>query len=443
MSTLSDGALLERVAGGDADAFTVLYRRYERPIFGMLLRLAGGRRALAEEWLQEAFTRVWLAAGTHDPSRGEVRPWLYKIALNTARSEMARKRFRTPHVSLDEAGLDLPGEGAERDASTGWTKRGRRASSRGPSRTLPALHARGRRAPLQPEPVLRRDRRGHRGAPGDAQVAVPPRRDGAARGARSGAREGADEAPGPRRAPRAPLRRAGRAPSATRSTRTSAAAPPAAPSSPTWSGPSGRWPRGRRTPRPRTASSAFSPASRRCGPPGSGGAHWLRAAAAERGRAPRRLPGRPPGRDRRRPRVLRRGLDRDALARARAHPRVATEVLMSTKKKLITRMALWTGGDPRGRAPRGRGRPRPPARRPRALRGRAEAPAEQVLVERLAQVPRGAGQADRRSCRWTRRSSGRSSRATSRSRRAGPCTSGPWGRAASSSSACRRSRSAG
>lgn len=111
MPTLSDGALLERVARGDADAFTVLYRRFERPIFGMLLRLAGGRRAVAEEWLQEAFTRVWLAAGTHDPSRGEVRPWLYKIALNTARSEMARKRFRTPHVSLDETGLDLPGEG--------------------------------------------------------------------------------------------------------------------------------------------------------------------------------------------------------------------------------------------------------------------------------------------------------------------------------------------
>ena len=112
MPTLADGALLERVARGDADAFTVLYRRFERPVFGMLLRLAGGRRALAEEWLQEAFTRVWLGAGTHDPSRGEVRPWIYKIALNTARSEMARKRYRTPHVSLDEAGLDVPDEGA-------------------------------------------------------------------------------------------------------------------------------------------------------------------------------------------------------------------------------------------------------------------------------------------------------------------------------------------
>jgi RNA polymerase sigma-70 factor (ECF subfamily) len=112
MPTLADRTLLERVARGDADAFTVLYRRFERPVFAMLLRLAAGRRALAEEWLQEAFTRVWLGAGTHDPSRGEVRPWIYKIALNTARSEMARKAYRVPHVSIDEAGLDLADEAA-------------------------------------------------------------------------------------------------------------------------------------------------------------------------------------------------------------------------------------------------------------------------------------------------------------------------------------------
>jgi RNA polymerase sigma-70 factor (ECF subfamily) len=107
MKAPPDRALVERVARGDRDAFTTLYRRYERPLFAFLLRL-GGQRPLAEEWLQETFTRVWLAAGTHDPARGEVRPWLYKIALNTARSELARKRQRTPHVSLDDAGIDLP-----------------------------------------------------------------------------------------------------------------------------------------------------------------------------------------------------------------------------------------------------------------------------------------------------------------------------------------------
>jgi RNA polymerase sigma-70 factor (ECF subfamily) len=102
----ADEALLQRCAGGDRDAFTVLYRRYERPVFAVLLRLAG-RRALAEEWLQEAFTRVWLAASTHDPARGAVKPWIYTIAVNTARTELARRSARTPHVSIDQAGLDL------------------------------------------------------------------------------------------------------------------------------------------------------------------------------------------------------------------------------------------------------------------------------------------------------------------------------------------------
>jgi RNA polymerase sigma-70 factor (ECF subfamily) len=114
MEILSDRALVERVARGDADAFTALDRRYEKPLFGVLLRLAG-RRALAEDWLQETFTRVWLAAGTHDPARGEVRPWIFKIALNTARSELGRKRHRTPHVSLEETGIELIAQGAGED----------------------------------------------------------------------------------------------------------------------------------------------------------------------------------------------------------------------------------------------------------------------------------------------------------------------------------------
>jgi RNA polymerase sigma-70 factor (ECF subfamily) len=106
LAALTDDALLARAAAGDRDAFTALYRRYERPVFAVLLRLAG-RRALAEEWLQEAFTRVWLAAGTHDPARGAAKPWIYAIAVNTARTELSRKRSRTPHVSLDHTGMDL------------------------------------------------------------------------------------------------------------------------------------------------------------------------------------------------------------------------------------------------------------------------------------------------------------------------------------------------
>ena len=111
----TDEDLLARVAGGDAEAFTILYGRFERPVFGVLLRLAG-RRALAEEWLQETFTRVWRAAATHDRSRGAVRSWIFAIALNTARRQMSRLSSRAAHVPLDDPGLGLrdgaaPGEG--------------------------------------------------------------------------------------------------------------------------------------------------------------------------------------------------------------------------------------------------------------------------------------------------------------------------------------------
>jgi RNA polymerase sigma-70 factor (ECF subfamily) len=102
----SDTDLIARVAGGDTDAFSALYARHSRAVFGVLLRLAG-QRPLAEEWLQEAFTRVWLGAATHDPVRGSVKAWIFKIAVNTARSELARKRHRVTHVSIDEQAVEL------------------------------------------------------------------------------------------------------------------------------------------------------------------------------------------------------------------------------------------------------------------------------------------------------------------------------------------------
>jgi RNA polymerase sigma-70 factor (ECF subfamily) len=96
-----DVELVTRVTTGDPEAFATLYRRYERAIFGFLYRLSGNR-ALAEDLLQETFTRVWVAAGTFSGERGAFRPWLYRIALNVTRSELGRKRHSMPHVPLDD-----------------------------------------------------------------------------------------------------------------------------------------------------------------------------------------------------------------------------------------------------------------------------------------------------------------------------------------------------
>jgi RNA polymerase sigma-70 factor (ECF subfamily) len=100
MESASDAKLAERAVKGDADAFAELYRRYERPIFSFILRTTG-RRTLAADLLQETFTRVWMAGRSFDPARGAFRPWLYRVALNTVRSELAKKRYSAEHLPIE------------------------------------------------------------------------------------------------------------------------------------------------------------------------------------------------------------------------------------------------------------------------------------------------------------------------------------------------------
>jgi len=102
MDERSDEALAAEVARGDASALRSLYLRYEVRAFNLLLRLTG-QRELARELTQETFTRMWRMAHLFDPGRGLFKGWLFTIALNLARSELARKRYAVTHVEPEEA----------------------------------------------------------------------------------------------------------------------------------------------------------------------------------------------------------------------------------------------------------------------------------------------------------------------------------------------------
>lgn len=109
----TDEALMAAVAGGDAAALRVLYDRHERMTFNLVLRLAG-RREMAEELVQEAFTRLWTTARLFRGDRGGFKAWLFTIALNLTRSELSRKRYRVRHVEAEAAeALPAPAEGPE------------------------------------------------------------------------------------------------------------------------------------------------------------------------------------------------------------------------------------------------------------------------------------------------------------------------------------------
>jgi len=80
----ADADLLLAVGGGDRDeALPELYRRYERRLYGLGLRLLGDR-GLAEELVQETFVRVWRTADRFDPQRGTVPAFLFAIARRLA-----------------------------------------------------------------------------------------------------------------------------------------------------------------------------------------------------------------------------------------------------------------------------------------------------------------------------------------------------------------------
>lgn len=84
----TDAELTARVlAGSDAAAY-VLVRRYERPVFNLIVRIVHDP-ALAEDLAQDAFLKVFTRLGTYDPSF-KFSNWILKIAHNTAIDHLRR-----------------------------------------------------------------------------------------------------------------------------------------------------------------------------------------------------------------------------------------------------------------------------------------------------------------------------------------------------------------
>src|SRR5581483_8187603 len=82
--SLTDEDLLERVARErDRDAFEVLYGRYSRAIYSLVVRILRDRHR-GEDVVQEAFAAVWRAAKGYHRGRGTASAWIFAIARNAA-----------------------------------------------------------------------------------------------------------------------------------------------------------------------------------------------------------------------------------------------------------------------------------------------------------------------------------------------------------------------
>ena len=108
---VSEKKIIEKVLGGDANAFEELVLRYEKTVYNLALRMVGDRDD-AFDMTQEAFIKAY---GSLSSFRGDSKfsVWIYRITTNVC-LDFLRSKSRKQQVSLtvsdddEDAQLDIP-----------------------------------------------------------------------------------------------------------------------------------------------------------------------------------------------------------------------------------------------------------------------------------------------------------------------------------------------
>jgi RNA polymerase sigma-70 factor (ECF subfamily) len=125
---LADEELMELVDAGDTRAFEVIFDRHSGAGYSLALRMCG-RRALAEDIVQEAFLSLWRSSAGYDRARGSVRSWVLSAVHNRAVDALRRTGAKSGRDVSDEGIAErLPGRDAT-DAEVERREESRRVRS--------------------------------------------------------------------------------------------------------------------------------------------------------------------------------------------------------------------------------------------------------------------------------------------------------------------------
>ena len=98
MKSPKEIAKLEKLKNGDLDSFNEIYFQYSPKIYVRLIRLVKNQ-SIAEEILQDVFTKIWLHRESIDPAKGFV-SFLNHISDNLA-MDFFRKVQRDKALQLE------------------------------------------------------------------------------------------------------------------------------------------------------------------------------------------------------------------------------------------------------------------------------------------------------------------------------------------------------
>lgn len=99
---IDDASLMRQIAIRQSDALNDLYDRYGRLVYSIALNSVGDQD-IAEEIVQDVFTRAWEKANTYDAGIAKVSTWLITITRNRAIDELRKVKSRRESSSISWA----------------------------------------------------------------------------------------------------------------------------------------------------------------------------------------------------------------------------------------------------------------------------------------------------------------------------------------------------
>ena len=101
-----DDELISRIAGGDREAFALLYRRYRTDVYRFAAHVSGSA-VVADDVVQDVFVAVIEDASGYRANRSGVLPWLLGIARNHVRRWRSRRQAQPLPGDETPEGRDL------------------------------------------------------------------------------------------------------------------------------------------------------------------------------------------------------------------------------------------------------------------------------------------------------------------------------------------------